>query len=138
MEILRGIPVLMVNESLIIKHIIKLSITHALLKYLLIDKRKHKGTRYITEDLIKKLTKCDNLSLVRTLDLSTSMKNDKQFRVRFGQCLLHQMHILLHIINIDPCAFMFFSILKTWTSASICRFSTSVTTQSRKSRNLRN
>ncbi|XP_057176790.1 centriolin isoform X1 [Triplophysa rosa] len=44
------------------------------------DKRKHKGTRYITEDLIKKLTKCDNLALVRTLDLSTSLSNDKQFR----------------------------------------------------------
>ncbi|XP_056602682.1 centriolin isoform X3 [Triplophysa dalaica] len=44
------------------------------------DKRKHKGTRYITEDLIKKLTKCENLALVRTLDLSTLLSNDKQFR----------------------------------------------------------
>nr|XP_055056552.1 centriolin isoform X4 [Misgurnus anguillicaudatus] len=44
------------------------------------DKRKHKGTRYITEDLIRRLTKCDNLALVQTLDLSTSMTNDKHFR----------------------------------------------------------
>ncbi|XP_048046039.1 centriolin isoform X1 [Megalobrama amblycephala] len=44
------------------------------------DKRKYKGTRYITEDLIRRLTKCENLVLVRTLDLSTSRGSDKQFR----------------------------------------------------------
>ncbi|XP_051516853.1 centriolin isoform X2 [Myxocyprinus asiaticus] len=44
------------------------------------DKRKYKGTRYITEDLIRRLTKCDNFALVRTLDLSTSTSSDKQFR----------------------------------------------------------
>ncbi|XP_016397491.1 centriolin-like [Sinocyclocheilus rhinocerous] len=44
------------------------------------DKRQYKGTRYITEDLIRRLTKCENLVLVRTLDLSTSMASDKQFR----------------------------------------------------------
>ncbi|XP_042612747.1 centriolin isoform X3 [Cyprinus carpio] len=44
------------------------------------DKRQYKGTRYITEDLIRRLTKCENLVLVRTLNLSTSMASDKQFR----------------------------------------------------------
>ncbi|XP_016341825.1 centriolin-like [Sinocyclocheilus anshuiensis] len=44
------------------------------------DKRQYEGTRYITEDLIRRLTKCENLVLVRTLDLSTSMASDKQFR----------------------------------------------------------
>ncbi|XP_073696104.1 centriolin [Garra rufa] len=44
------------------------------------DKRQHKGTRYITEDLIRRLTKCENLVLVRTLDLSMSAGSDKQFR----------------------------------------------------------
>uniref|UniRef100_A0A671SH14 Centriolin n=1 Tax=Sinocyclocheilus anshuiensis TaxID=1608454 RepID=A0A671SH14_9TELE len=49
-------------------------------KHLLLDKRQYEGTRYITEDLIRRLTKCENLVLVRTLDLSTSMASDKQFR----------------------------------------------------------
>lgn len=44
------------------------------------DKSTPKGTRYITEDLIRRLTKCENVALVRTLDLSTSMGSDKQFR----------------------------------------------------------
>ncbi|XP_059403396.1 centriolin isoform X2 [Carassius carassius] len=44
------------------------------------DKRQCKGTRYITEDLIRRLTKCENLVLVQTLNLSTSMASDKQFR----------------------------------------------------------
>ncbi|KAA0716324.1 Centriolin Centrosomal protein 1 [Triplophysa tibetana] len=60
------------------------------------DKTKHKGTRYITEDLIKKLTKCDNLALVRTLNLSTSLNNDKQFRYieNLGKCEHLQVLIL--------------------------------------------
>ncbi|XP_056092231.1 centriolin isoform X2 [Rhinichthys klamathensis goyatoka] len=41
---------------------------------------KGKGTRYITEDLIRRITKCENLVLVQTLDLSTSTGHDKQFR----------------------------------------------------------
>ncbi|XP_052447896.1 centriolin isoform X2 [Carassius gibelio] len=44
------------------------------------DKRQCKGTRYITEDLIRRLTKCENLVLVQTLNLSTSVASDKQFR----------------------------------------------------------
>ncbi|XP_067294103.1 centriolin isoform X2 [Pseudorasbora parva] len=44
------------------------------------SKPKGKGTRYITEDLIRRLTKCENLVLVRTLDLSTSTGSGKQFR----------------------------------------------------------
>ncbi|KAF4074479.1 hypothetical protein AMELA_G00239790 [Ameiurus melas] len=43
------------------------------------DETKCTGTRYITEDFIKKLTKQDNLSLVRTLNLSTP-HGDKTFR----------------------------------------------------------
>lgn len=45
------------------------------------DEIKGAGTRYITEDLIKKLTKQDNLSLVHSLNLSTT-HGDKYFRVR--------------------------------------------------------
>ncbi|KAG1957201.1 centriolin [Pimephales promelas] len=41
---------------------------------------KGKGTRYITEDLIRRITKCENLVLVQTLDLSSSTGHDKQFR----------------------------------------------------------
>ncbi|XP_051980347.1 centriolin-like [Xyrauchen texanus] len=48
--------------------------------YLLADKRKYKGTRYITEDLLRRLTKCEYLAFVWTLDLSTSTSSDKQFR----------------------------------------------------------
>ncbi|XP_077087989.1 centriolin isoform X2 [Siphateles boraxobius] len=44
------------------------------------EKSKFKGTRYITEDLIRRLTKCENVVLVQTLDLSTSTGHDKQFR----------------------------------------------------------
>ncbi|KAK7165153.1 hypothetical protein R3I94_003505 [Phoxinus phoxinus] len=44
------------------------------------SKYKGKGTRYITEDLIRRLTKCENVVLVQTLDLSTSTGHDKQFR----------------------------------------------------------
>ncbi|XP_053530297.1 centriolin isoform X2 [Ictalurus punctatus] len=43
------------------------------------DETKCTGTRYITEDLIKKLTRQDNLSLVRSLNLSTT-HGDKTFR----------------------------------------------------------
>ncbi|XP_053337253.1 centriolin [Clarias gariepinus] len=43
------------------------------------DKIKCTGTRYITEDFIKKLSKQDNLSLVRSLNLSTT-HGDKCFR----------------------------------------------------------
>uniref|UniRef100_A0A8B9GVD4 Centriolin n=1 Tax=Astyanax mexicanus TaxID=7994 RepID=A0A8B9GVD4_ASTMX len=43
------------------------------------DERKCAGTRYITEDLIKKLTKQDNLSLVQSLNLS-STRGDKYIR----------------------------------------------------------
>ncbi|XP_056313140.1 centriolin [Danio aesculapii] len=44
------------------------------------DKRQYKGTRYITEDLIRRVTKCDNLVLVLTLDLSMATGSDHQFR----------------------------------------------------------
>ncbi|XP_072521346.1 centriolin isoform X2 [Salminus brasiliensis] len=43
------------------------------------DERKCTGTRYITEDLIKKLTKQDSLALVQSLNLS-STHGDKYFR----------------------------------------------------------
>ncbi|MCI4392552.1 hypothetical protein PGIGA_G00147150 [Pangasianodon gigas] len=43
------------------------------------DEIKCTGTRYITEDFLKKLTKQDNLSLVRSLNLSTP-HGDKYFR----------------------------------------------------------
>ncbi|MCJ8746782.1 hypothetical protein PDJAM_G00145640 [Pangasius djambal] len=43
------------------------------------DEIKCTGTRYITEDFLKKLTKQDNLSLVRSLNLSTT-HGDKYFR----------------------------------------------------------
>jgi len=60
-------------------------------KYLPLDKSiyKGKGTRYITEDLIRRITKCENLVLVQTLDLSSSTGHDKQFRVRFGNYLVN-------------------------------------------------
>ncbi|XP_073807662.1 centriolin isoform X4 [Danio rerio] len=44
------------------------------------DKRQYKGTRYITEDLIRRVTKCENVVLVRTLDLSMAMGSNHQFR----------------------------------------------------------
>lgn len=65
----------------------KISNVHTcMLKYLPIDKRikGRKGTKYITEELIRRLSKCDNLALVLTLDLSTPMSNNKQFKVRFA------------------------------------------------------
>ncbi|XP_066510889.1 centriolin-like isoform X2 [Hoplias malabaricus] len=54
------------------------------------DERKGMGTRYITEDLIKKLTKQDNLALVRSLNLS-SKHGDKHFR---------------YIENLDRCDYL--------------------------------
>uniref|UniRef100_A0A672NVK2 Centriolin n=1 Tax=Sinocyclocheilus grahami TaxID=75366 RepID=A0A672NVK2_SINGR len=66
-------------------------------KHLLIDKRQYKGTRYITEDLIRRLTKCENLVLVRTLD--------------FGQ-------IDIYIENLDKCLYKFLNIIYV---SFICR-----------------
>ncbi|KAG8518835.1 Centriolin [Galemys pyrenaicus] len=40
----------------------------------------HVGIRYITEELIKKLTKQDNLTLVKSLNLSLSKDGGKKFR----------------------------------------------------------
>uniref|UniRef100_A0A671KF75 Centriolin n=1 Tax=Sinocyclocheilus anshuiensis TaxID=1608454 RepID=A0A671KF75_9TELE len=68
-------------------------VTH-LHKHLLIDKRQYKGTRYITEDLIRRLTKCENLVLVGTLDLSTSAESDKQFRYIENLDKCERLHIL--------------------------------------------
>lgn len=43
----------------------------------------HAGVRYITEALIKKLTKQDNLALVKSLNLSLSKDGGKKFRVGY-------------------------------------------------------
>ncbi|XP_043095142.1 centriolin isoform X3 [Puntigrus tetrazona] len=61
---------------------------------LLIEKRQCKGTRYITEDLIRRLTKCDNVVLARTLDLSTSTGSDKQFRYIENLDKCERLHVL--------------------------------------------
>lgn len=45
------------------------------------------GVRYITEALIKKITKQDNLTLVHSLNLSLSKDGGKKFRVGFQQFL---------------------------------------------------
>ncbi|XP_012576987.1 PREDICTED: centriolin [Condylura cristata] len=55
-------------------------------KNMLLDYQDHKeadshvGVRYITEELIKKLTKQDNLALVKSLNLSLSKDGGKKFR----------------------------------------------------------
>ncbi|XP_058231272.1 centriolin isoform X2 [Hemibagrus wyckioides] len=51
------------------------------------------GTRYITEDFIKKLTKQDNLSLVRCLNLSTT-HGDKCFKFIENLDNCERLHIL--------------------------------------------
>ncbi|XP_016408818.1 centriolin-like [Sinocyclocheilus rhinocerous] len=58
------------------------------------DKRQYKGTRYITEDLIRRLTKCENLVLVGTLNLSTSAGSDKQFRYIENLDKCERLHVL--------------------------------------------
>lgn len=40
----------------------------------------HAGVRYITEALIKKLTKQDNLAMVKSLNLSLSKDGGKKFK----------------------------------------------------------
>lgn len=53
---------------------------------MLLDYQDHKeadsrgGVRYITEALVKKLTKQDNLALVKSLNLSLSKDGGKKFR----------------------------------------------------------
>ncbi|XP_058630694.1 centriolin isoform X2 [Onychostoma macrolepis] len=58
------------------------------------EKRPYKGTRYITEDLIRRLAKCENVVLVRTLDLSTSTGSDKQFRYIENLEKCERLHVL--------------------------------------------
>lgn len=43
----------------------------------------HAGVRYITEALIKKLTKQDNLAMVKSLNLSLSKDGGKKFKVGY-------------------------------------------------------
>uniref|UniRef100_A0A8C2AA00 Centriolin n=1 Tax=Cyprinus carpio TaxID=7962 RepID=A0A8C2AA00_CYPCA len=59
-----------------------------------IDKRQYKGTRYITEDLIRRLTKCENLVLLRSLDLSMPTGSDKQFRYIENLDKCERLHVL--------------------------------------------
>ncbi|XP_042580752.1 centriolin-like isoform X3 [Cyprinus carpio] len=58
------------------------------------DKRQYKGTRYITEDLIRRLTKCENLVLLRSLDLSMPTGSDKQFRYIENLDKCERLHVL--------------------------------------------
>lgn len=89
------------------------------------------GTRYITEDFIKKLTKQDNLSLVHCLNLSTT-HGDKCFKVKLMtfslRLITYWSECLFWYIFSWFVLFISLSSLRTWTSVSVFIFSTLVTT----------
>ena len=51
------------------------------------------GVRYITEDLIKKITKQDRLEVIASLSLTLSKEGGKKIKVRLRYTLLHWYYI---------------------------------------------